>query len=1554
MSGYPGGSGGGSDFDNLFAQMRQQQNKPINLEPSYGYYNNTAFFNQPSPSQQPHGYQQPSVSSPIPTPPVHNQQPHHSSAIVSPAETPQPRVAAANSAASNAGRTSSLLNLLKFSQPSSGSASQPAPIGTPLPPSREPSMTFGGSDAQGQLSGSIQGRGGSDLLAALMGAQQARPAQESAPKFTTNTQPAQGSFANANSPSADTQAYLLQLLNQPKPAQQPETTPRAKPAKVLTPPSKASSQDDVGELAQALEDASLDLNITGEPATEGMSFGKETSKAPAPKANPGLFTYVNPFEQLAASSPRNRTPKIATPGPSAASSSAPAIQILKNPRHESPEHKRKIDDLSNSSPMQKKRQGTTSQALSQPPTPLPDGRTPLEALIGIGAVGKKETVQDALQEVGDKVDKQVQEAIARAEQEDSQATIEQDLRDMLAAQTNQEFEKAASAAAKDLKEELDKEANSGALDSLPTPVAEAVREIIDDAAQGHIADSWESADAEDSPTKEEEENTVSVYNFPMKPWITITIKESGEPRPLFRREAVMDIARLKKDFDQIDRTLATASPNFIVYGMSKNGGVRIIRQDDGKDARIFTETHDRIFSVVTSTSEADLKEAIIGTGISGTVYWALIKDGEGDHLEDAIPENYGFALPPIHSHDSESPGGVLKTRARKSSAHPDFFAVGRGKFIHIIWPSVVFKQSYLKHGKDRLVDTDKYLNQLSLKINTGKAGKDFTFSEDDSCIVSLDKAGRVKFWDVRTLTKPEIIGNGSRSEHIEIKEPLITFITTPATDKAWPTSVLFVDKLRPYQKGGALRYLIVGMKQNHTLQLWDLALGKPVQEIHLPHGKESDAVCSVVYHAATGMICVGHPTRNSIYFLHLSAPKYNLPKNITQADYMQKLIANDPSIPKPDSTAVISGMREYSLEDHGNLRSLDILQATTITPVKGEAPTMFELYAMHSKGVTCLLIKQADLGWNLDNKVMDPISAEKAEVISIESLKEIQATLPTPEPTEPVAPQAPAPTQVVSRPAAKESSSKDIAKKSGHTESAGKAEDKKEPVLPNGGQPAAATTEKAEKKKRRKANSSSETPAGPSSAPQATLAAQSSKTIVLDPLSHARNGNASKAVRDNGNSRGPSQDLSDGALKNIENRVAGEVKKIFGDSFDSLYKNITDDRRTQAAVADAKQDAMLRLVSATLSDNIEQTLGRIVSTSIQKSVLPNISDVASKAVSEQLGSKLNSHIGQNLPKELNKALPDAIGRALQQPQLLKLMSESLAKSVAFRVEEHYTTLLQSVVVPAFTNLAVQTSQKVAADVQRQASDQIAAIEREREADSMKIDQLTAVVVNLGQTLTDMSAAQQSFQRTILELRDQVNQERRQTSQNSREASITSPSNAVTAPVEEKTPQEIEYDEMMKSISAAMNQGQFENAVIQWLQTRREQEFFANYFSKFNPSFVCNLSPLLLLSLGATITVDFDDPLLPQRITWLEMVVNTFYIRLINNDLEEQVRDLIPKIMGIYIQRLEHTFMRVSNVDVGNPCLKRLSLLVAAANRTLEEHTKTEGSVSGMSAGRQYQ
>jgi hypothetical protein len=159
MSGYLPGSGegesSGGGMNALLAQLRGasgQQEKRINLEPSnsYGYYNNynTGFQQAPQhqgypPHSQQQGYQPPSVSSPLPTPPIFNQPPHHTSAVISPVETPQPRPTTGG-----AGRNT-LLNLLKFQQPSTNLSKQPDPIGTPLPASREPSMSLPGPEAVG-------------------------------------------------------------------------------------------------------------------------------------------------------------------------------------------------------------------------------------------------------------------------------------------------------------------------------------------------------------------------------------------------------------------------------------------------------------------------------------------------------------------------------------------------------------------------------------------------------------------------------------------------------------------------------------------------------------------------------------------------------------------------------------------------------------------------------------------------------------------------------------------------------------------------------------------------------------------------------------------------------------------------------------------------------------------------------------------------------------------------------------------------------------------------------------------------------------------------------------------------------------------------------------------------------------------------------------------------------------------------------------------------------------------------------------------------------------
>lgn len=836
----------------------------------------------------------------------------------------------------------------------------------------------------------------------------------------------------------------------------------------------------------------------------------------------------------------------------------------------------------------------------------------------------------------------------------------------------------------------------------------------------------------------------------------------------------------------------------------------------------------------------------------------------------------------------------MKTRARKSSRHPEFFAVGRGKSIHIIWPSVILRQGFVK-GNDRVVDTEKYLAHQSLKVNTGKAGKDFTFSEDDTTIVSLDKAGRVKFWDVRELTSSDsvLMAKFSKQDRpIEVKEPILTHNTNPAgsNEKSWPTSVLFVDKLRPYERGGAQRYLIVGMKQNHTLQLWDLGLGRPVQEIHLPHGKESDAVCSVMYHAATGIIVVGHPTRNSIYFLHLSAPKYTLPRTMTQAEYLKKIVEKDPKIPTPESTAVISGMREYSFANKGVLRSLDILQ-TPATSTSDEDNVLFELYAMHSKGVTCLSIKRADLGWNASNKVIEPLSAEEAGLITLSTMKDPREVAEVEQPP-------PTPIRIAQRPAPKDGSPRPSAKRTAHAESATpsiksdeKAEKKESPVL-NGSQ-ATSGAEKPEKKKKQRKTASGE----------ASNANTAPKNAAVENVA-AKNGASSKATTTSplditlATGRTPADSGKDNT-----SHITSEIQKIFNKALDSLFLNIKDDRRTLLAVADSKQEAMLRLVSSTLSDNVEATLDRIVNNSIQKNVLPAVIDASSRTIAdglqktvtdivskEQLGVKFNTQISHLLPRELQKILPELVGKsvqqslqhALQQQNLVKMISDTVVKNVTFRVEEEFDSVLQKTVAPALTDLAVQAAKSATSDIHRQTQEQIGNLERQRQADSAKIEQLTQLVTGLSEIVSSMAAAQTDFQDIFLKQQavnrqDQLSQQGSQTipqgtaAETPRSVSGTS---AALPRTPAKTAEQLEFERTMAACSEDMNNGNYEAAMVRWLQNGSEQELWDQFFSKFNPSFIRDLSPLSLLGIGALVSKNFDDNKVLERLNWLETVISS--------------------------------------------------------------------------------
>ncbi|GIC93818.1 uncharacterized protein Aud_010306 [Aspergillus udagawae] len=1463
-----------------------------------------------------HGYRHPSVSSTIPSPSPVNTPPHHGSDILSP-NTTTPRgemYPQQQSQSQNPDRAVNLLNLLKFNQGTGAAPSQQQPTAVGMEQPRSPLAQETGFE--GVSRSHTRNISASDLVASLFGRQaQAPTSAVTPPIMPTASQFAQpghsgvGESSLSAAPTAEnTQEMLLRLLNRPSPSQDVSHGPGkavSQPTASLS-PVKSPVAEPIAQASVEVPQARPEEVVSGKPDIISSQQPKSTL---TPKE--GIFTYTNPFEQLAAASPRKASPQIKS------RSASPAVELTQR-------QKINVTATADVAPVS---QPAASSVAQRPSSPILDAE-------------QREAVN---QVVGKLVDQIVGRDVAEVREK---TTMEEE---SLPVQTDKEESTQAviSSVASHLRDtaaEAKQAANieGAAAQDAAAESSAAINEATNGESGEALADSWESA--EDSAAKEEE-RVVPVYNFPLKPFISISLKGNAQELPTIRDDGIMDIARLKKEFDQLDRSLTSATSEYIVYALAKNGGMRIIRQEDGSDKQVFRATRDRVFNVTlcTSATTSGLSEeqAILGIGVSGTVYWALISRGEKDLFELDALESESLIFPPFPASDENTSGGQLKTRAKRSSHHPGFFAIGRGKNIYLVCPQAAANANYGVSGSQRTVNTEKFFKERALKISTGKAGKDFVFSDDDTVIASLDKTGRLRFWDIREVANnPDFFTNVPSPA--EVRVPLNTFVTGSPTEKSWPTSVLFIDKLRPYVKSMALRYVLVGLKQNHTLQLWDIGLGKAVQELKFPHENESDAICSVAYHAASGIIVVGHPTRNSIYFVHLSAPRYNL-QPMSQASFIKRSGEKDSSLPKPESTACMSGIREISFASKGQLRSLDLLPATKAPGDSKEDNALFELYVMHSRGVTCLTIKKEDLGWGVDNKIIRPVNALEGGLIEISELQTFPSYVAdepsingdsasastratprelarkTPEAaTEAAGAPAPSSTAPPTKPALKKKS----------------AEEQAEPAAAVNG------VEKPEKKKKKKAAAATAvTGESPAKAKEATFTAveglSSESGIVPQPIEQPTQLAPPTTQPSSMDAPLPAitaaAPLSSGAgaskageiwakhLEALQTGVTTEFNKSLGRELEGLYSRFDEERRNWDAASAAKQDQVLRLVSSTLSDNVEKNLARIVSSSIQSEVVPALTELTSAAVGKQLDQVISQHLGSVVPREVRQALPDAVARSVKQPEVMKVISDTVGEKIASHLESEMSRALHNSIMPAFKTLALQAAEQIGSDMQKQLQVQMKQYEIQRHNDAAKIDQLTSLVRGLSDTVASMAAAQTNFQNEILRLNRVLSA--KQQDEESRSSQQASSAGRAAAPSEARTAEDLELAE----IAQLMSEGRYEEGSVKWLQSSQQADLFDNLFVRLNPSYLTRLSPIVALSVGVAVTSSLHTNV-DDRLTWLDVVLQSVDLR------DPDIHEVAPRIIEILTQRLNTLYMEVASNNPHSPVIRKLGPI----NRRLHE------------------
>jgi len=1212
---------------------------------------------------------------------------------------------------------------------------------------------------------------------------------------------------------AGTQDLLLKLLNRPQAAQGQNTEVgiEAVPVELMM-GSALAAHDDVGTA----------------PLAENSSPSMQQHQEPARGKSP--FKAVNPFEQLAASLPsRTKTPEV-----------RPSQQKLP----------------------------VNLQTDSPAPSPMPDGRSKIEALLGIGA---ESTPSDS-----------------------KNATA-----------------KNAKQAAADIKAELVNADSRAAIETgMPAAMAKGFEDKLNELAGGPVADNWEAAEAAES--RAEASRGVRVYGFPMKPFLAIDVNKLPTATPV-RDDIVMKIASLKREFDQIDRTLASATTNFIVYAMTKTGGVRVIRQEDGTNKQVFRGTDNQIFNLSISGASGSGPfgaEAVLATGVNGNVYWTSIPNSADFADEDL--DRRGFSFPPLPQADENTSGLQLKTRAKLSNKHPDFFAVARGKSIHIIWPALALEPDYV--NKDtRIVDTAKYLDERCLKIATGKAGKDFSFSADDTVIASLDKAGRIKFWDVREHIDPSNAVLASK-RNVIVNTPIMVLHTTSSNEKSWATSVTFADKERAISRGQVLRYLLVGSKQNHTLHLWDLVLNKVVQEVNFPHENETDPICSIVYHAKSGIIAVGHPTRNSVFLLHLSLPRHNIPAGLSQAQFMQRLAMKDETIPKAESTAIMSGIRELSLSSIGQLLSLDVVDASSNTSVpEVDDKSLFEIYIMHTRGVTALSPRNQDLGWDAQSKVLYPVDAAAEKIVSIGDLRQpvLGETAPTPmeSSSKTESPTVSSPSKRVPSPSKKVDK---VAPAASEPRVQTPPTSVLTPVPTTAPTPIPATKNLATKSSEPAAAKTQVSQ--PSQPPAVSLSNGTAKPAQPKAIPPTNNNPAPVSMPTLGMST-PS-DLSGSALdasalaetmsRALASTLSDVLSKVLGDLFENLYRRLDDDKRVNEAAGSAKQDAVLRLVSSTLTDNVEKSLNRIISSTIEKSVLPALSTTVAAAIERKVADAVALQLQSSLSRDLQSALTAPIASAMQDPKVVSTLNDQLTSKVTSHVESVFTTTLNQTITPAFQKLATNSASKMTAEMEKRVGLQVQELNTQRQADGAKIDKLTKITTELVDSVRAMTSMLADSQKEIIGLQAQLAEQLAATS-----------ARASAAPARPSDPE-------VDALEDCWTDGRREEGTIRWLQSTRRVELFDLFFVNCDPAYLTTVNPIVAMSVAACITESMTTHL-AERVAWLGAA-----LRAVHDTQDQDTVQNAPKVMDTVIQRLSNEYMALIEKDPGNELLPSFHGLVRQA------------------------
>ena len=276
--------------------------------------------------------------------------------------------------------------------------------------------------------------------------------------------------------------------------------------------------------------------------------------------------------------------------------------------------------------------------------------------------------------------------------------------------------------------------------------------------------------------------------------------------------------------------------------------------------------------------------------------------------------------------------------------------------------------------------------------------------------------------------------------------------------------------------------------------------------------------------------------------------------------------------------------------------------------------------------------------------------------------------------------------------------------------------------------------------------------------------------------------------------------ISKQATEPLQSSQKGDSIDSLTKEFENLYRKIEDNRRVQDAAASARQDAILRLVSSTLTDNVEKSLQTIVNASVQQSILPSVERTVSAMVEKRLTDSLATQLSTLVPQEIKSSLPGVVTRALQDKEFHRNISEQMASKVTPQIQQTLEAITRNTLVPSLSNIAATTTQKTIADIEARFSKQMQQAEVQRRQDNAKMEQMSGLIYTMSETMQTMSASQVALTEQVEKLQRQFEAG----GQSSTTRSQVPGPNEVVASVE---------DEEVQMITDLLTHGRYEEGTI---------------------------------------------------------------------------------------------------------------------------------------------